>query len=107
MTRRRRRRTTTAATAPHAAAAAARAVESVTVADDGPAETLRRKTTAGAPEGDGVAVEICREGDEAWLSAAVRKATMAKATGPPVNGSVPHFRTRLTVVDAHRSARRP
>ena len=63
-------------------------VESVTVVDDDAGEdTAPEDDGAGAP--DGVAVEICREGDEAWLSAAVRKATMSfKATGPPVNGSV-------------------
>ena len=63
-------------------------VESVTVVDDDAGgDTAPEDDGAGAP--DGVAVEICREGDEAWLSAAVRKATMSfKATGPPVNGSV-------------------
>ena len=62
-------------------------VESVTVVDDDAGgETAPEDDGAGAP--DGVAVEICREGDEAWLSAAVRKATMSfKATGPPVNGT--------------------
>ena len=63
-------------------------VESVTVVDDDAGgDTAPEDDGAGAPE-DGVAVEICREGDEAWLSAAVRKATMSfKATGPPVNGT--------------------
>ena len=62
-------------------------VESVTVVDDDAGgDAAPEDDGAGAP--DGVAVEICREGDEAWLSAAVRKATMSfKATGPPVNGT--------------------
>ena len=42
---------------------------------------------SGAAEDDGVAVEICR-GGEAWLSAAVHKATISlEATGTPVAGT--------------------
>lgn len=44
-------------------------------------------SVAGSPDDDGVAVEICRGGD-AWLSAAVRKATISlEATGTPVTGT--------------------